>query len=212
MADKAGFNISYKRNKRFARLVRYFVFIALPIIISLILFPFWESELDRFNSSFVVSKNRMLPPSIVNSINSVFKIPFDIQKYYVCFKDLGSYILYSDNSKDYSGVSWVVNFNNTTNQVVNSNSIGCYLTNANEKFTYSLTGNFIINIEMGVLANGTLVKESKSPLTVMPNVSLYSFPETYGLLTVYLLFFISWNTVVYLFTRIARIVKKGFLE
>ena len=194
--------------------LRLCLFLFLPIILSFILFPYGEQVLNLFNENYSasISGSPLLSPLMESSISNLLKIPFDLQKYHVCFQDLGSYVYYSDNTKDYSGASWTVNFNHTTSLIVKSKSKNCTLVKANENFTYSWTGNFNVILEVGALVNGTLVRGTKSPLLIIPIERTYVIPEEYGLFTIYILFFVSWNTIFYLFTRIVKVIKEGFLK
>lgn len=204
------------------RLIRYSIFIGLPLLIAFLLFPPLRGGLSRYTDEIsgdkkvIISKETIIPTTFQDYINSMLKISLDIQSYDVCFEDIGSHIEYyykNDSiAKDFSTVDWNVNFNNLTNISLKSNSKSCISSvKSNESFVYYWEGTFGVILSSGSITNDIMTQDPKPAFRFVPNTISYYEPNGISWITFLFIIFVSVDSILYLFTRIAKIVKEGFL-
>jgi hypothetical protein len=211
----------FYQNKKNGRLIRYFIFIGLPLLVSFLLFPPLGGELSRYTDQktgevrVLVSRETAISPTVQDYIGSMLKIPLDIQRYQICFEDIGSYIEYyyknKSTSKDSSTIEWTVNFNNLTNISLKSNSKSCISSiKSNENFTYNWEGTFIVTLASGYIINNVMTEEPAPAFKFVPNTVSYYIPEASSWAFFFIIVLISLDTIFYLATRIYKVIKDGF--
>ncbi len=178
-------------------ILKVFLTLILPLIISIFfLFPFNErielGTMSENNETYkFIPDAQIREPGFINSVKNVFDVPFELDRYDVCFEDLGS------KADDFTHIFWTVTVDNRTTGVVEIDDKWCTFKDSSEKFSYFWQLN--VSIKFSRQANIH---------NISPDTTSYAQPEKFSLVTKYLIFLISWNLICSLFDWWKKYIKE----
>lgn len=196
-------------------ITRVAVVIIVPLLVMLYTIPAAEIELDSFEventTVHMVTPGDILPPTPENSIRRLFGSTLGLTWYDVCFDGYGTHMEYKNGTwatEDEFRFEWQVEFNGKENLTVTSKGPACTLIRAGDEFSYRLHLTVFGQVDsQEVREKGTVEMGIFSP-----RMRVYAKPEGLSLLVERLLFFISELSVIWLASRIYKLIRKGPLE
>jgi hypothetical protein len=196
------------------RYIKIFVFIGIPILLSLfwLFSPFEEikvdqlsyEEIDNFTGIYTISEETIFKPSLKNTIRDVFSTPFDLRWYHLCLRDKGSFVTYAgEPSKEYFEIS--ITFDDG-DKILVSPSIkrDCKLLKFDTEFLFTYGIYFEGDVLKTVYA---LEKNYDEPVKFFPMDETYIKPEYRGIVVKSILFILSWMAICLLLTEVFKKLK-----
>jgi len=213
-----------QKNNKWIIALSIFILIILPLLISLLyLFPPGEKfdlvreKTDKNDTIVRISLDRTLEPSYRNAIRGLLQVPFKLEWYEVCFVNNGTKFIYGNNLYEDSDVRVTLNFNkNQSIFEIPPNSAECIPHKFDKYFTYRWAFNYSINtskvldIEPRRIPINEEMYYDLRTTKLDQEVYTYARPETKNLIVETVLVLFSWWALLWLITRIVKLIIYGW--
>jgi len=186
-------------------LIRLSLYLLSSLILCLWLFPPNEEiELTReeINENLTVvrvSDLEFSKPTIRNNIGDILQVPFNLRWYDICFEFIWSRITYENITEEANGTAFLDFNNNEDNITLSPGETRCIPYRVNKDFTYQWSFEIPLTISYEDVVTG---REK----TMSYNTRTYAKPEINSLMVKYTLVIISWSGLLWLFTRIIKLI------
>lgn len=207
--------------KRFYWL-RVFIFVIVPILLSISLFVFpYSFDFTRVNETKVIGINASKTEQILkyqtpkystkpiekaknfalSFLTDVLRIPLDFHNVDYCFKDKKTYLEYytiQGSQFDYTNFNWTLNFDNEVNYTIFRNSKQCVTINTTRTFTYYWGLKFDIAFRPGYTKG----------LTFHPNTTSYGRKNFYEILRLSITLILAWMAIFWVLYNVWNVIHK----